>query len=210
MGLQATGVSTGISTGGIIAEPDARQTGHIITASLPVIVRDSSWARFSHNWGRIRLIMTRRASSQQNHPRPVHNRAGILLGGYFPGLLYGTLSFIISIICPGTSFSTDMDFRKTAWSQWIDICADCYWLRMLCEQNPYLDLCCVGCMFRCSRFCFCIDRSALNVFILQRRPGTCALWKWNNRKNEECPPGWWAFLFCFANAVYSRIFVSRG
>ena len=107
-------------------------------------------------------------------------------------------------------FSTDMDFRKTAWSQWIDICADCYWLRMLCEQNPYLDLCCVGCMFRCSRFCFCIDRSALNVFILQRKPGTCALWKWNNRKNEECPPGWWAFLFCFENAAYSRIFVSRG
>ena len=126
--------------------------------------------------------MTRRASSQQNHPRPVHNRAGILLGGYFPGLLYGTLSLLYPLSVQEHLFSTDMDFRKTAWSQWIDICADCYWLRMLCEQNPHLDLCCVGCMFRCSRFCFCIDRSALNVFILQRRPGTCALWKWNNRK----------------------------
>ena len=29
-------------------------------------------------------------------------------------------------------------------------------------------------------------------------------------KNKECPPGWWAFLFCFENAAYSRIFVSRG
>ena len=113
---------------------------------------------------------------------PGSQPGGDIAWGMFPRPIIWNTFFIISIICPETSFSTDMDFRKTVWSQWIDICADCYWLRILCEQNPYLDLCCVGCMFRCSRFCFCIDRSALNVFILQRRPGTCALWKWNNRK----------------------------